>query len=57
MWALATTLRKVLERWLDLTAEVEDLDLKERDLDQQESWLPQSIRNVMMTPSTAGFPT
>ncbi|XP_036293265.1 transcription factor E2F5 isoform X2 [Pipistrellus kuhlii] len=39
--------KEVLERLRDLRAEVEDLDLKERELDQQKSWLQQSIRNVM----------
>ncbi|KAM7075127.1 transcription factor E2F5 [Molossus nigricans] len=39
--------KEVLERLRALKAEIEDLDLKERELDQQKSWLQRSIRNVM----------
>ncbi|KAM5315498.1 transcription factor E2F5 isoform 2-T2 [Glossophaga mutica] len=39
--------KEVLERLRDLKAEIEDLELKERELDQQKSWLQQSIKNVM----------
>ncbi|XP_045705326.1 transcription factor E2F5 isoform X1 [Phyllostomus hastatus] len=39
--------KEVLERLRDLKAEIEDLELKERELDQQKAWLQQSIKNVM----------
>ncbi|XP_053785478.1 transcription factor E2F5 isoform X2 [Desmodus rotundus] len=39
--------KEVLERLRDLKAEIDDLELKERQLDQQKSWLQQSIKNVM----------
>nr|KAF6326237.1 E2F transcription factor 5 [Pipistrellus kuhlii] len=48
--------KEVLERLRDLRAEVEDLDLKERELDQQKSWLQQSIRNVMDDTINSRYP-
>lgn len=48
--------KEVLERLRDLRAEVEDLDLKERELDQQKSWLQQSIRNVMDDAINSRYP-
>ncbi|XP_066234895.1 transcription factor E2F5 isoform X1 [Saccopteryx leptura] len=39
--------KEVLERLRDLKAEIEDLEVKERELDQQKLWLQQSIKNVM----------
>ncbi|XP_028918553.1 transcription factor E2F5 [Ornithorhynchus anatinus] len=39
--------KEVIDRLRYLKAEIEDLDLKERELDQQKSWLQQSIKNVM----------
>ncbi|XP_016054408.1 PREDICTED: transcription factor E2F5 isoform X1 [Miniopterus natalensis] len=47
--------KEVLERLRDLKAEIEDLDLKEKELDQQKSWLQQSIRNVMDDSSNSRF--
>lgn len=48
--------KEVLERLRDLRAEVEDLDLKERELDQQKSWLQQNIRNVMDDTVNSRYP-
>lgn len=48
--------KEVLERLRDLRAEVEDLDLKERELDQQKLWLQQSIRNVMDDTLNSRYP-
>ncbi|MEE6463651.1 hypothetical protein FKM82_005995 [Ascaphus truei] len=39
--------KEVLDRLRNLKAEIEDLELKERELDQQKVWLQQSIKNVM----------
>ncbi|XP_018123590.1 transcription factor E2F5 isoform X2 [Xenopus laevis] len=39
--------KEVLDRLRHLKAEIEDLELKERELDQQKAWLQQSIKNVM----------
>ncbi|XP_075405642.1 transcription factor E2F5 isoform X2 [Tenrec ecaudatus] len=39
--------KEVIDRLRYLKAEIEDLELKERELDQQKSWLQQSIKNVM----------
>lgn len=39
--------KEVVDRLRFLKAEIEDLELKERELDQQKSWLQQSIKNVM----------
>ncbi|XP_049709949.1 transcription factor E2F5 isoform X2 [Elephas maximus indicus] len=39
--------KEVIGRLRCLKAEIEDLELKERELDQQKLWLQQSIKNVM----------
>ncbi|XP_069076526.1 transcription factor E2F5 isoform X1 [Pleurodeles waltl] len=39
--------KEVIDRLRYLKAEIEDLDLKEKELDQQKLWLQQSIKNVM----------
>ncbi|KAG8441878.1 hypothetical protein GDO86_010890 [Hymenochirus boettgeri] len=38
---------EVLDRLKNLKSEIEDLELKEQELDQQKAWLQQSIKNVM----------
>lgn len=49
--------KEVLERLRALKAEIEDLDLKERELDQQKSWLQRSIRNVMDDAVSSRYPS
>lgn len=39
--------KEVIDRLRYLKAEIEDLDFKEKELDQQKLWLQQSIKNVM----------
>ncbi|KAM5157714.1 transcription factor E2F5 [Mantella aurantiaca] len=39
--------KEILERLRNLKAEIGDLDLKEKELDQQKVWLQQSINNVI----------
>ncbi|KAM4705534.1 transcription factor E2F5 [Rhinophrynus dorsalis] len=39
--------KEILDRLRNLKAEIGDLDVKERELDQQKVWLQQSIKNVM----------
>lgn len=39
--------KEVIDRLRFLKAEIEDLELKEKELDQQKLWLQQSIKNVM----------
>ncbi|XP_058524753.1 transcription factor E2F5 isoform X2 [Ochotona princeps] len=39
--------KEVIDRLKFLKTEIEDLELKERELDQQKLWLQQSIKNVM----------
>lgn len=39
--------KEVIDKLRFLKAEIEDLELKERELDQQKLWLQQSIKNVM----------
>ncbi|XP_077023237.1 transcription factor E2F5 isoform X2 [Tamandua tetradactyla] len=39
--------KEVIDRLRYLKAEIEDLEMKERELDQQKLWLQQSIKNVM----------
>ncbi|XP_008589964.1 PREDICTED: transcription factor E2F5 [Galeopterus variegatus] len=39
--------KEVVDRLRYLKAEIEDLELKEKELDQQKLWLQQSIKNVM----------
>ncbi|KAB1256453.1 Transcription factor E2F5 [Camelus dromedarius] len=49
--------KEVIDRLRYLKAEIEDLELKERELDQQKLWLQQSIKNVMDdSPSTPVTP-
>ncbi|KAM5281415.1 transcription factor E2F5 [Ctenodactylus gundi] len=39
--------KEVIDKLRFLKAEIEDLEMKERELDQQKLWLQQSIKNVM----------
>ncbi|XP_063780107.1 transcription factor E2F5 [Pseudophryne corroboree] len=39
--------KEILDRLRNLKAEIGDLDLREKELDQQKVWLQQSINNVM----------
>ncbi|XP_030071961.1 transcription factor E2F5 [Microcaecilia unicolor] len=39
--------KEVIEKLRHLKAEIEELELKEKELDQQKLWLQQSIKNVM----------
>lgn len=39
--------KEILDRLRNLKAEIGDLELKEKELDQQKVWLQQSINNVM----------
>ncbi|XP_029815151.1 transcription factor E2F5 [Manacus vitellinus] len=39
--------KEVIDRLRYLEAEIEDLEIKEKELDQQKLWLQQSIKNVM----------
>ncbi|XP_005361892.1 transcription factor E2F5 [Microtus ochrogaster] len=47
--------KEVIDRLRFLKAEIEDLELKERELDQQKLWLQQSIKNVMEDPINNRF--
>uniref|UniRef100_A0A452UIA9 E2F transcription factor 5 n=1 Tax=Ursus maritimus TaxID=29073 RepID=A0A452UIA9_URSMA len=40
--------KEVIDRLRYLKAEIEDLELKERELDQQKLWLQQSIKNTLV---------
>ena len=39
-----------------LEAEIEDLELKEKELDQQKLWLQQSIKNVKEDSTNKQYP-
>ncbi|KAK2095576.1 Transcription factor e2f5 [Saguinus oedipus] len=43
--------KEVIDRLRYLKTEIEDLELKERELDQQKLWLQQSIKNMLTTPN------
>ncbi|KAH0515348.1 Transcription factor E2F5 [Microtus ochrogaster] len=49
--------KEVIDRLRFLKAEIEDLELKERELDQQKLWLQQSIKNVMEDPINNRYPS
>uniref|UniRef100_H3CTS9 E2F transcription factor 4 n=1 Tax=Tetraodon nigroviridis TaxID=99883 RepID=H3CTS9_TETNG len=38
--------REIADKLIDLKAELDDLDFRERELDRQRSWVQQSIKNV-----------
>ncbi|NWZ92547.1 E2F5 factor, partial [Nesospiza acunhae] len=48
--------KEVIERLRYLEAEIEDLELKEKELDQQKLWLQQSIKNVMDDSTNHQYP-
>jgi len=45
-----------VDRLRYLEAEIEDLELKEKELDQQKLWLQQSIKNVMDDSTNHQYP-
>ncbi|XP_053100451.1 transcription factor E2F5 isoform X2 [Hemicordylus capensis] len=47
--------KEVVDRLKYLEAEIEDLELKEKELDQQKLWLQQSIKNVKEDSSNKSF--
>ncbi|KAM8967353.1 transcription factor E2F5 [Pelodytes ibericus] len=47
--------KEVLDALKNVKAEIGDLDLKEKELDQQKVWLQQSIKNIMDDPSNRQF--
>ncbi|GAB1287387.1 Transcription factor E2F5 [Apodemus speciosus] len=49
--------KEVIDRLRCLKAEIEDLELKERELDQQKLWLQQSIKNVMEDSNNNRYPS
>uniref|UniRef100_A0A8D0DLZ8 E2F transcription factor 5 n=1 Tax=Salvator merianae TaxID=96440 RepID=A0A8D0DLZ8_SALMN len=49
--------KEVIDRLRYLEAEIEDLELKERELDQQKLWLQQSIKNVKEDSPTFSYIT
>ncbi|NXK11159.1 E2F5 factor, partial [Herpetotheres cachinnans] len=48
--------KEVIDRLRYLEAEIEDLELKEKELDQQKLWLQQSIKNVMDDSTNYQYP-
>ncbi|OXB70616.1 UNVERIFIED_CONTAM: hypothetical protein H355_008880, partial [Colinus virginianus] len=48
--------KEVVDRLRYLEAEIEDLELKEKELDQQKLWLQQSIKNVMDDSTNHQYP-
>ena len=48
--------KEVVDRLRYLKAEVEDLELKERELDQQKLRLQQSIKHAVGDPSSSRYP-
>uniref|UniRef100_A0A8C8RME5 E2F transcription factor 5 n=1 Tax=Pelusios castaneus TaxID=367368 RepID=A0A8C8RME5_9SAUR len=48
--------KEVIDRLRYLEAEIEDLALKEKELDQQKLWLQQSIKNVMDDSTNNQYP-
>lgn len=48
--------KEVIDRLRYLEAEIEDLELKEKELDQQKLWLQQSIKNVMDDSTNHKYP-
>ncbi|KAM7174355.1 transcription factor E2F5 [Macrochelys suwanniensis] len=48
--------KEVIDRLRYLEAEIEDLELKEKELDQQKLWLQQSIKNVMDDSTNNQYP-
>ncbi|EOB08986.1 Transcription factor E2F5, partial [Anas platyrhynchos] len=48
--------KEVIDRLRYLESEIEDLELKEKELDQQKLWLQQSIKNVMDDSTNHQYP-
>ncbi|KFW85836.1 Transcription factor E2F5, partial [Manacus vitellinus] len=48
--------KEVIDRLRYLEAEIEDLEIKEKELDQQKLWLQQSIKNVMDDSTNHQYP-
>lgn len=48
--------KEVVDRLKYLEAEIEDLELKEKELDQQKLWLQQSIKNVKEDSTNKRYP-
>lgn len=48
--------KEVVDRLRYLEAEIEELELKEKELDQQKLWLQQSIKNVMDDSTNHQYP-
>ncbi|KAM9853968.1 LOW QUALITY PROTEIN: transcription factor E2F4 [Aulostomus maculatus] len=49
--------REIADKLIDLKAELDDLALREHELDQQRVWVQQSIKNVTDDSSNSPYPT
>uniref|UniRef100_H3C2I6 E2F transcription factor 4 n=1 Tax=Tetraodon nigroviridis TaxID=99883 RepID=H3C2I6_TETNG len=49
--------REIADKLIDLKAELDDLDFRERELDRQRSWVQQSIKNVTDDSNNSPYPT
>ncbi|KAG2458209.1 E2F5 factor, partial [Polypterus senegalus] len=47
--------KEVLDHLQRLKAQIEDLEIKEKELDQQKCWLQQSIKNISEDPTNSRF--
>ncbi|CAF93500.1 unnamed protein product [Tetraodon nigroviridis] len=48
--------REIADKLIDLKAELDDLDFRERELDRQRSWVQQSIKNVTDDSNNSPYP-
>lgn len=48
--------REIADKLIDLKAELDDLALKEHELDQQRVWVQQSIKNVTDDSNNSPYP-
>ncbi|KAK6492308.1 mRNAion factor E2F5-like [Huso huso] len=48
--------KEVLDQLQHLKVQIEELEMKEKDLDQQKIWLQQSIKNVSDDPTNSRYP-
>ncbi|KAG5849396.1 hypothetical protein ANANG_G00109950 [Anguilla anguilla] len=48
--------REIADKLIDLKAELEDLDRREHELDQQRVWVQQSIKNVTDDTQNSKYP-
>ena len=48
--------REIGDRLIDLKSELEDLDMRESELDQQRVWVQQSIKNVTEDTHNSPYP-